>query len=77
MHIDHILTNHPKRFHLSIVYGSGLSDLHKLTLIVLKVSHAKHKPKIIQYKDFSHFGNVSFTADPLQEYLFKMFLESS
>ena len=65
--MDHILTNHPKRFHMSIVYESGLSDFHKLTLIVLKVSHAKHQPKIIQHKDFSHFGNASFTADLFQE----------
>ena len=49
--IDHILTNHPKSFHSSSVFEAGLSDFHKLTLMVLKVFHAKHKPKIIQYRD--------------------------
>ena len=34
---DHILTNHPKRFHLPSVFEISLSDIHKLTLTVLKV----------------------------------------
>ena len=35
--------------------------------MVLKVFHAKHKPKIIQYRDFNHFDNASFRTDLLQE----------
>ena len=65
--IDHILTNHPKSFHSSSVYETPLSDFHKLTLTVLKTFHVKHKPKIIQYRDFNHFDNTSFRADLLQE----------
>ena len=41
--------------------------IHKLTLTVLKVLHAKHKPKIIQYSDFNYFDNASFKVDLLQE----------
>ena len=44
-----------------------MSDFHKLTLTVLKVFHAKDKPKIIQYRDFNHFDNASFKTDLLQE----------
>ena len=65
--IDHILTNYPKAFHLSTVYEPGFSDSRKLTLTVLKVFHAKHKPKIIQYRDFNPFDNTSFRANLLQE----------
>ena len=65
--IDHILTNHPKSFRSSSVFETGLSDFHKLILTVLKVFHAKHKPKIIQYRDFNLFGNASFRTDLLQE----------
>ena len=65
--IDHILTNHPKSFHSSSVFETGLSDFHKLTLTVLKVFYAKHKPKIIQYRDFNHFDNASFRTDLFQE----------
>ena len=65
--IDPILTNHPKNFHSSNVYERGSSDFDKLTLTVLKTFHVKHKPKIIQYRDFNHFDNTSFRADLLQE----------
>ena len=64
---DHILTNLPKSFHSSSVYETGLSYFHKLTLTLLKTFHVKHKPKIIQYRDFNHFDNTSFRADLLQE----------
>ena len=65
--IDHILTNHPKSFHSSSVYETGLSDFHKLTLTVFKTFHVKYKPKIIQCRDFHHLDNTSFRADLLQE----------
>ena len=61
--IDHILTNLPKSFHSSSAYETGLSDFHKLTLTVLKTFHVKHKPKIIQYRDFNHFDNASFREE--------------
>ena len=35
--IDHILANHPKGFHPSSIFETGLSDFHKSTLTVLKV----------------------------------------
>ena len=60
-------TNHPKCLHSSSVYETGLSDFHKLTLTVLKDFHAKHKPKIIQYRGFNHFDNTSFKVDLHQE----------
>ena len=63
--IDHILTNQPKSFHSSSSYEIGLSDFHKLTFTILKTFHVKHKPKIIQYKDFIRFDNASFRADLL------------
>ena len=72
--IDHILRNHPKSFHSLSIYETGLSDFHELTLTVLKTFHVKHKPKIIQYKDFNHFHNTSFRADLLQELSLKNIL---
>ena len=65
--INHILTNHSKNFHSSSVFETGLTDFHKLTLTVLKVFHAKHKPKIIHYRDFNHFDNAISRADLFQE----------
>ena len=60
--IDHILANHPESFHSSSVYETVLSDFHKLTFTVLKTFHFKHKPTIIQYRDFNHFDNTSLGA---------------
>ena len=37
--------NQPKNFHSPSVFETGLPEFHKLTLTVLKVFHAKHKPK--------------------------------
>lgn len=69
--IGHILINHPKSFHSSGVYETGLSVFHKLTLTALKVFffHAKHKPEIIQCRDPNekHFDNASFRADLFQK----------
>ena len=56
--IDHILTNHPRYFQYSGVYETGLSDIHRLTLTVLKVYHSKQNPKIIQ--DYKNFTNKHF-----------------
>ena len=61
--IDQILTNSRKSFHSSSVYVTGSPDFHKLTLTVLKTFYVKYKLKIIQYRDFIHFGNASFRAD--------------
>ena len=47
------MTNHPKKFHSSIIFKTGLSDFHKLTLTVLK----------IQYGDFNDFDIASFRTD--------------
>ena len=65
--IDHILTNHQKSFHSSSVYETGLSDFHKLILTVLKTFHLKHKPKIIQYRDFNHFDCFSFKLVSIED----------
>ena len=37
--INHIMANHPKKFHSSSIFKTGLSDFHKLTLTVLKVQY--------------------------------------
>lgn len=68
--IDHILTNHPKRFQSFPVYEKGLSDLYKLTLIVEKAFHVSHKHKFVQYQDFNYFNNALFRVGLVQEQTF-------
>ena len=71
--IDHILTNHPRCFQSSGVIETGLSDIHRITLTVLKVYHSNPNPKIIQYRGYNNLTNKHFRRDLLQSYLFKTF----
>ena len=63
--IDLILTNKEKSFQNSNVYETGLSDFHKLTVTVLKMSYQKLKPIIISYRDYKHYNNQDFRDDLL------------
>ena len=50
--IDLILTSNPCNFQTSCVIETGLSDLHKMTVIVMKNTFQKLKPKIMLYRDY-------------------------
>ena len=65
--IDHILTNHARCFQHSGIYETGLSDFQKLTFTVLKIFYAKQKPRIINYRDYKNFNNITFRMDLLKE----------
>ena len=69
--IDHILTNHPRCFQHSVVYETGLSNFHRLTVTVLKVYHSKENPKIVQYEDIKNFTEEHFRRDLLRELHFQ------
>ena len=40
--------------------ATGLSDFHKLALIVLKISFSKNKPKKMSYGDYKNFNSNTF-----------------
>ena len=65
--IDRILKNHARCLQHSGIYETGLSDFHKLTCTVLKMFHGKQKPKIIKYRDYKNFNNITFRMDLLKE----------
>ena len=53
--VELIITNKPKSFQESEVIETGLSDFHKMNLMVIKVVYNKQRPKVIKcrkYKDF-------------------------
>ena len=58
--VDLILTNRPRSFQNSCTFEAGLSDFHKMTLTVLKSSFAKHKPRILHYRNYKFFNNSLF-----------------
>ena len=58
--IDLILTNRPRSFCNSDTLETGLSDVHKLTVTVLKMFFKKQSPNVISYRNYKNFSNDSF-----------------
>ena len=50
--IDLIITDRPKSFQEPEVIETGLSNFHKMSLMVMKVFYNKQKLKIIQYRKY-------------------------
>ena len=65
--IDLILTNHARCFQHSGIHEMGLPDFQKLTCTVLKMFYAKQKLRIIKYRDYKNFINITFRMDLLKE----------
>ena len=60
---DLIITNRPKCFQNTVTLETVLSDIHKMTLKIMKVFYKKQKPAIITYRRYKHFSNEMFMAD--------------
>ena len=58
--IDLILTNRCMSFQNTTTVETGLSDFHRMTITVMKTFFKKKKPKIISYRDYKNFSNISF-----------------
>ena len=63
--IDLLITNFPKPFLKSQTLETGLTDLHKLTLAVIKIHYKKQKPLFLTYRDYYNFSNETFRTEPL------------
>ena len=55
--IDLILANSSSIFQNSCAIETGLSDFHKMTITVMKMTFQNLKPKLIYYRDYSMFSN--------------------
>ena len=58
--MDIILTNKSRSFQTKCVIETGLSDLHRMTISVLKIHFHKLPPKVINCRNFKKFGNEGF-----------------
>ena len=65
--IDLILTNRYKCFQNTINVETGLSDFHKMTLIVLKTKYKKDRPKIMSYRHYKKFSNEYFISELIED----------
>ena len=58
--VDLLILNKEKCFKSATTIDTGLSDFHKMVLVVLKKKFEKAKPKVISYRDYRHFDGNSF-----------------
>ena len=58
-----VLTNSSSRFQNSCAIETGLSDFHKMTIMVMKTTFQKLKPKLIYYRDYNMFSNDKFREE--------------
>ena len=61
--IDLFLTNSVQSFQNTSVFVTGISDFHKIILIILKTSFPKCGPKKILYKNYKNCNSNSFKSD--------------
>ena len=63
--IDLMLTNMPHSFQNSGFLETGLSDFHRMTVTVTKMTFQKPKPRIMNYRDYKFFDNVRYRNELL------------
>ena len=68
-YIDLFLTNRPRTFQCTATVETGISDLHKLVVTVLKTFYIKQRPKITHYRNYKNFENGNFRQDLQKEFL--------
>ena len=49
-----------------MVFETGLSDFHLVTMTEFKTSFQKREPKIIKYRDYKNFDNSKFRSEILK-----------
>ena len=65
--IDLILINKPRSFQNSGVIETGISDFHRMTVTITKMTFHKLKPRIANYRYYKFFNNARYRNDLLQE----------
>ena len=58
--IDFLLTSKPLTFQTTTVIETGLSDFHKIIVVVMKMHFPKMKPRVIRYQKYKIFNNDAF-----------------
>ena len=61
--IDLFITNSYRSFQKTTALSTGLSDFHKMVVTVLKTTFPKANPKVISYRDLSHYSEEEFGLD--------------
>ena len=62
-----MLANKPRSFKHSCIIEAGLSDFHRMTVMVMKATFEKLQPRVVNYRNYKYFENCRFKADLLSE----------
>ena len=60
---DLILTNNRHNFQNTEAVTTGFSDIHKMTVTVLKTEFVKADPIQISYRDYKNYNSINFSKD--------------
>ena len=71
--IDLILTNSPYSFQNFCVIETGLSDVHKMIVSVMKTTFQNMKCRIVQYTDYTQFSNDKFRKKTSGKFIFRKY----
>lgn len=63
--VDLTLANYPLSFQKFYVLETGLSDIHKMTVSLMKMTFTKLKPRLVHHRDYEVFSNDKFRHSPL------------
>ena len=58
--VDLIITNKPRSSQNSCTFETVLSNIHRMTLTVLKSSFVKKKPRVLNYCNYKFLNNTVF-----------------
>ena len=74
-----MLTNSQRSFQSYCAIETGLSDIHRMTVRVVKASFRKLKPKVIHlhYRNYKRFCNESYRNELVAEFSKQNFEENS
>ena len=65
--IDVMLTNRPRSFHHTSLIETGMSDCHKLMLLLFRTFFKRIPAKTIEYRNYSKFSPEAFLHNLDQE----------
>ena len=72
-----MLTNSQRSFPSSCAMETDLSDIHRMTVTVMKASFQKLKPKVIHYWNYKHFCNENYRNELVADFSKQNFEENS
>ena len=61
--LDVLLTNRNRCCFHTIVFETGISDVHCLVGTTLRASYKRVEPNVIQYRDYKNFNEISFVRE--------------